>query len=263
MQIATVSVFALRYCTATLPPHAPCRLQRNTTPSCGCSTATLPPHAPCRLQHKAAYCLWASQSLCLHTLRADCNAQGVHTGAQQNLCLHTLRADCNADQVVTRTKVANFASTRSVQIATDIPPFYRRLYCLCLHTLRADCNKDAINNNTLVMHFASTRSVQIATVHERELVNRFHGLCLHTLRADCNRFRTLYRNLLMLCLHTLRADCNYLRAKTLTDICLCLHTLRADCNCRTRNGSRNGCRFASTRSVQIATSHASVYNTLF
>ena len=57
------------------------------------------------------------------------------------LCLHTLRADCNAPLTPLRVALPCFASTRSVQIATEAAAM--RAY------------SDAF--------FASTRSVQIAT----------------------------------------------------------------------------------------------------
>ena len=45
-----------------------------------------------------------------------------------------------------------FASTRSVQIATEYLKEYDKSRALCLHTLRADCNgRNAQNCN---MHFS-------------------------------------------------------------------------------------------------------------
>ena len=57
-----------------------------------------------------------------------------------------------------------------------------------------------------------------------------------------------------LCLHTLRADCNRHRPEMLCiGFCLCLHTLRADCNDVFKEDADANYIFASTRSVQIAT----------
>ena len=146
------------------------------------------------------------------------------------LCLHTLRADCNAPLTPLRVALPCFASTRSVQIATF--PFSPAVRCwfLCLHTLRADCNLrhflHVAGVQALPPHapcrlqrgisypsfyrklFASTRSVQIATCpactrrwtpdplppHAPCRLQRIvplvisytPSLCLHTLRADCN-----------------------------------------------------------------------------
>ena len=169
------------------------------------------------------------------------------------LCLHTLRADCNAPLTPLRVALPCFASTRSVQIATF--PFSPAVRCwflclhtlradcnlegflfvldgfiLCLHTLRADCNHHRRGGHARIRGFASTRSVQIATFAERLPVSLV-PLCLHTLRADCNLPRGTscitassfastrsvqiatthdgqYQYVADLCLHTLRADCN-------------------------------------------------------
>ena len=80
-----------------------------------------------------------------------------------DLCLHTLRADCNHLQPVKRTKSRNFASTRSVQIATFFLLSDFEVYALCLHTLRADCNLLFVLRRDYIGIFATTRSVQIAT----------------------------------------------------------------------------------------------------
>ena len=79
-------------------------------------------------------------SLCLHTLRADCNRRAVLSQCQKQLCLHTLRADCNAVCLAVWLQAGRFASTRSVQIATQMQMANGFAQALCLHTLRADCN---------------------------------------------------------------------------------------------------------------------------
>ena len=56
------------------------------------------------------------------------------------LCLHTLRADCNAMDGKNGGGKLIFASTRSVQIATVAGAIEASITPLCLHTLRADCN---------------------------------------------------------------------------------------------------------------------------
>ena len=78
----------------SLPPHAPCRLQRDffETESL---TAALPPHAPCRLQHvragkeggKLIFASTRSVQIATKFLK--------EMNVQHMLCLHTLRADCN------------------------------------------------------------------------------------------------------------------------------------------------------------------------
>ena len=103
-----------------------------------------------------------SETLCLHTLRADCNRRAhARNGGKQSLPPH---APCRLQRVRVRTFVfvAGFASTRSVQIATE-----------------------RIQVHSHVVTFASTRSVQIATPCSC-LSDGFLVLCLHTLRADCN-----------------------------------------------------------------------------
>ena len=59
-----------------------------------------------------------SSCLCLHTLRADCNYIFTAIRIGINLCLHTLRADCNGSRESVEQRRKDFASTRSVQIAT-------------------------------------------------------------------------------------------------------------------------------------------------
>ena len=83
---------------------------------------------------------YKKQELCLHTLRADCNAIIIVSGGRYKLCLHTLRADCNEN---------------------DSRALRRRV--LCLHTLRADCNRAKKGFTQMQLAFASTRSAQIAT----------------------------------------------------------------------------------------------------
>ena len=107
-----------------LPPHAPCRLQPGSDWTTGKNCTPLPPHAPCRLQLR-----W--------TWRAGCMC---------SLCLHTLRADCNVRHFYNVIKKFPFASTRSVQIATVARLGLRiRPAWLCLHTLRADCNQSLLS----------------------------------------------------------------------------------------------------------------------
>ena len=189
--------------------------------------------------------------LCLHTLRADCNIIVTREQDAQILCLHTLRADCNKSAEGISGKVAtlpphapcrlqrlspfsicstmSFASTRSVQIATENDSGAFRRSC-----------------------FASTRSVQIATYSQIVLCSSVL-LCLHTLRADCNVSNSASICLMLLCLHTLRADCNRRqRVGTGAQSALPPH---APCRLQPPPASCSppSGLFASTRSVQIAT----------
>ena len=144
VQIATCN-FPPRSCDLfTLPPHAPCRLQRFLCRNF-LFQPPLPPHAPCRLQPKQIKQSGATTALCLHTLRADCNA-GLRTmSSHQSLCLHTLRADCN------------WMTGRRASASTALPP-------------HAPCRLQQTNVDfyQIINFFASTRSVQIATSHRRK-----------------------------------------------------------------------------------------------
>ena len=151
-QIATAQRRALRRCSLPLPPHAPRRLQR---------------------RNGGEYALL--ESLCLHTLRADCNAAATRRNHfRRSLPPHAPRR-LQRLAIVPPPYVKAFASTRSAQIATTpsasairiattLPPHApRRLQQfgqvrttirdgLCLHTLRADCNgRNAQNCN---IHFS-------------------------------------------------------------------------------------------------------------
>ena len=173
-----------------------------------CYRTALPPHAPCRLQqapdkvYQQHRCFASTRSVQIATLfRALRRAHIV-------LCLHTLRADCNARKIGGHNMSTIFASTRSVQIATQWVKCGVQPMRLCLHTLRADCNRQLGAFQETICIFASTRSVQIATnlsttgmratrtlpphapcrlQHSSEQYSPFPmPLCLHTLRADCN-----------------------------------------------------------------------------
>ena len=171
-----------------------------------------------------------------------------------DLCLHTPRADCNHLQPVKSTKSRNFASTRSVQIATSscqschvilvfastrsvqIATFFLlsdfEVYALCLHTLRADCNLLFVLRRDYIGIFASTRSVQIATCDIIVSVKgRYtlppHAPCRLQPIPDGSSFR-----------RTTFASTRSVQIATFTGMAgdglalLCLHTLRADCNGR-------------------------------
>ena len=80
----------------------------------------------------------------------------------------------------------DFASTRSVQIATGVTlrsPFAIRL---CLHTLRADCNS-ADDVECLLQHALPPHAPCRLQLEVRLQLAHLIRLCLHTLRADCNR----------------------------------------------------------------------------
>ena len=121
------------------------------------------PHIPCRLQHALPITRKTCYSLCLHTLRADCNPPNRNKTSKPLLCLHTLRADCN--------NPANFHRC----FPCALPP-------------HAPCRlqPNRTERNIIQTCFASTRSVQIATAASSSF-SAASSLCLHTLRADCNQ----------------------------------------------------------------------------
>ena len=124
----------------SLPPHAPCRLQR---PIVLLSTEymALPPHAPCRLQLTRLTMTFWQRSLCLHTLRADCNIANLGTVIQGALCLHTLRADCNPTQRRQFRRNGALPPHAPCRLQRFAHFNFIRTIDLCLHTLRADCNE--------------------------------------------------------------------------------------------------------------------------
>ena len=169
----------------------------------------LPPHAPCRLQRFRPKILHCDIALCLHTLRADCNAHSIRDLiAYDWLCLHTLRADCNACGALLcavrdtlpphapcrlqpsgstrRTSEFSFASTRSVQIATRTATHKRRHESFA-STRSVQIATGVGDHTARTLRFASTRSVQIATERLVDIMADVI-LCLHTLRADCNDY---------------------------------------------------------------------------
>ena len=148
---------SLRLCLHT--PRADCNQIANLT---GIVQKALPPHAPCRLQRDSgggvlsgfffastrpvqiatSICVFVRLMyiLCLHTPRADCNAGGRgHQKKAQPLCLHTPRADCNRADVanVQNQKLCLHTPRADCNPATSDKPVTR---ALCLHTPRADCN---------------------------------------------------------------------------------------------------------------------------
>ena len=151
------------FSSSTLPPHAPCRLQRRGLFVVVLKSRALPPHAPCRLQLPWCAPPWrgggfastrsvqiatrwmAALLFSVDTLppHAPCRLQ--HGGklvvqARLVLCLHTLRADCNG------------TGTGSQISRGTLPP-----HAPCRLQPRAFCAKGRGGA------FASTRSVQIAT----------------------------------------------------------------------------------------------------
>ena len=259
----------------TLPPHAPCRLQRSrrsarvvvmhfasTRPvQIATKRANKEPYSllfastrPVQIATATCCCRWRSmQTLCLHTPRADCNLVLREIALRgTNLCLHTPRADCNG--------------------RGDLDAVF---IVLCLHTPRADCNTSSRLTSISLRIFASTRPVQIATrrsvwktaasrafasTRPVQIATTFSSSSRKPLTFASTRpvqIATESGDSLCarppLCLHTPRADCNQPRFRERHIGLLCLHTPRADCN-------RSGCwisrakePFASTRPVQIAT----------
>ena len=103
-------------------------------------------------------------SLCLHTLRADCNITGTinyktsislppHAPCRLqhilpniktttlSLCLHTLRADCNPKAFCTLRMQSSLPPHAPCRLQQRIQSDFRKCRILCLHTLRADCNR--------------------------------------------------------------------------------------------------------------------------
>ena len=190
-----------------LPPHAPCRLQR-FSPGAAPPPNPLPPHAPCRLQRrrlrrKGGKLIFAStRSVQIATRRsqasprrdkaslpphAPCRLQPSCDKAQyRDFCPLPPHAPCRLqlDAYKQQVETENFASTRSVQIATQTDHFAEIHYCFA-STRSVQIATTAVRHFYDVVHFASTRSVQIATGAPPAIVV-CGGLCLHTLRADCN-----------------------------------------------------------------------------
>mgnify|MGYP007096166274 CR=1 FL=1 len=128
--------------------------------------------------------LAAIPSLCLHTLRADCNDNSITDKETLLLCLHTPRTDCNFRRQLQRkhrgplpphapyrlqplrtSKVApakDFASTRPVQIATALRVL-QVLHELFASTRPVQIATTWLSDLAQQVTFASTRPVQIAT----------------------------------------------------------------------------------------------------
>ena len=105
--------------SASLPPHAPCRLQRDFihlhTYRC-----SLPPHAPCRLQRIRGQRFQMRRFFASTRPVQIATRRSRHTQSSFILCLHTPRADCNAYYPCNMGVATIFASTRPVQIATRL-----------------------------------------------------------------------------------------------------------------------------------------------
>ena len=103
--------------------------------------------------------------LCLHTLRADCNARRTRNAYQQG----TLppHAPCRLQHTILRRQknYMNFASTRSVQIATFPAPALMAFASTLPPHAPCRLQHRRWKSLTTVSYFASTRSVQIATAH--------------------------------------------------------------------------------------------------
>ena len=150
---------------------------------------------------------YKKQELCLHTLRADCNAIIIVSGGRYKLCLHTLRADCNGCHSPGRWGCQPFASTRSAQIATLPGATVRHLPKLCLHTLRADCNDILILDEPTAVPLPPHAPRRLQPARDSRL------LLASSLPPHAPRRLQLVVSIpkearVILCLHTLRADCN-------------------------------------------------------
>ena len=263
---------------------------------------TLPPHAPCRLQRRQRLRAHVGEVLCLHTLRADCNIPNGATVTIIGLCLHTLRADCNPVPSSPAKRPAPLpphapcrlqparnlraspgpalpphAPCRLQQVRAPRPcrprtlpphaPCRLQLTCPTLSNarrslpphapcrLQLECDPRA-QSFPRKYTFASTRSVQIATHPHRG--GRPHGTFASTrsvqIATPCAGIpRASWR----LCLHTLRADCN----STAGGLMRLRGSLPPHAPCRLQPDARTLGRrerpFASTRSVQIATAYTS------
>ena len=173
-----------------------------------------------------------TNNLCLHTLRADCNAHRRQLRHARRSALPP-HAPCRLQQILVENQagIKRFASTRSVQIATALE-----------------------NDSGALLFFASTRSVQIATRNANGGIQSYR-LCLHTLRADCNKMQRGRETNHLLCLHTLRADCNatvFLIMSLYATIFASTRSVQIATHIASIPNVQ-GYFFASTRSVQIAT----------
>ena len=129
---------------------------------------TLPPHAPCRLQRFFRALCRAHIVLCLHTPRADCNIFRLRSDTQT----YTLppHAPCRLQRAscLEQFDFEDFASTRPVQIATAAAASSPALFfSLPPH---APCRLQQIKPVLYPRQkgFASTRPVQIATNRKEE-----------------------------------------------------------------------------------------------
>ena len=123
----------------------------------------MPPHAPCRLQRSAPKADAQSVQLCLHTLRADCNGLVVAQNAVVDVFASTRSVQIATQCTLIITLPAeSFASTRSVQIATRAA-LRRTASASFASTRSVQIATSAAQNHLSAACFASTRSVQIAT----------------------------------------------------------------------------------------------------
>ena len=201
VQIATAASPTLMVQTCSLPPHAPCRLQHNpykriivsntfastrsvqiatqSRPLAGVATAFASTRSV-QIATNGKAAIRPGRTLCLHTLRADCNRSCLPCPS----LVYPLppHAPCRLQ----RTGVPESSKPRALppHAPCRLQPVLEEATLnakqLCLHTLRADCNKTRMKKIKLRGIFASTRSVQIATAEMHRMQYALFRTCVES-----------------------------------------------------------------------------------
>ena len=161
----------------TLPPHAPCRLQRTIIPSPP-RRYPLPPHAPCRLQRRWMQKYNATSNFA-STRSVQIATKQLLTLGQTALTLPP-HAPCRLQHSphVERCAPSHFASTRSVQIATALrinPAYNWSCFASTRSVQIATMQYTKLPSASV---FASTRSVQIATAEMHRMQYALFRTCV-------------------------------------------------------------------------------------
>ena len=170
-----------------------------------------------------------------------------------NLCLHTLRADCNNCESCNQPCLTTFASTRSVQIATKIKP----PGCVSAETLppHAPCRLQLVGTmlSGTTSVFASTRSVQIATKEGKKMTAQENFASTRSVQIATGR-RAVAPGKVIVALPP-HAPCRLQPAEGTNEAAQRPLPPHAPCRLQRLVKFAPGFvfRFASTRSVQIAT----------
>ena len=144
------------------------------------SGSPLPPHAPCRLQPEANQTFRAT-SLCLHTLRADCNDTYAAIGGKPPNFASTRSVQIATTSAAIVPFSVNFASTRSVQIATDTAWIQIKKGASFASTRSVQiATRSRTRTNARTTSFASTRSVQIATAEMHRMQYALFRTCVES-----------------------------------------------------------------------------------